>query len=297
MNNLLGDILETVSFKSAVYFKYGFCSPWGMDVTKGDFSQFHLVTGGNCYLKVEGQNISLEKGDIVIFPKGAAHQIKDKKRGACRSGMEVVTEIMSGGRPFESEGEQVHLICGHYEMDWELSHPVFENLPDYVIVKSNDYGRFDLIYSIFELLLDEWNQKRPGFQIVSLRLAEILFISIIRHYYTHQAESTINLFKDEAIYKVVDFIHRELNTVLNIEKLARHAGLSRTLFIERFKQSVGATPLQYIINWRMTKAKYLLKTTDLSLAEVGAQVGYSSEASFQRVFKGMFGVTPGTVRK
>ena len=180
MKNLLSDILSTIQFKSAVYFKHGFCSPWGMDVPEGDFSQFHLVTGGQCLLIIDGESIRLEKGDIVILLNGHPHQIKDQHASVCRPGKEVVMEAMNEVLPSESQKVSTHLICGHYEMNREISHPIFEKLPDTLLIKSDQYGRYDLIHSIFELLTEEMNAKLPGFETVSLKLAEVLFVSIIR---------------------------------------------------------------------------------------------------------------------
>jgi len=297
MTDLIGDILSTIKFKAAVYFKYGFCRPWGMEVPKGDFSQFHLVTGGRCWLKIEGEGIPLEKGDIVIFPNGHPHQVKDHEDGVCRSGREVVTEVLNGQQPFSGETIATHLVCGHYEMNRELTHPIFEDLPDYIIIKSNDYGRFDMIYTLFELIAEEMEQKRPGYETIALRFAEILFVSVIRHYYLNQSTRTTNLLKDQVIYKVVDFIHRELKSNLNIKTLARHGGLSRTIFIERFKQAIGDTPLRYIKNWRMVKAKKLLIETDYSLLRIGEEIGYPSVSSFNRVFKQTYQISPGKFRQ
>ena len=297
MENLISDILDTVKFKSAVYFKYGFCSPWGMEVPNGSFSQFHLITHGNCVLKMDGCSVDLEKGDIVIFPRGLAHQIKDVEHSVCRAGSEVMGEILNGEDPFHGSVAKTHLVCGHYEIDRSLIHPIFQDLPEYIIIKSSEYGRFDLIHAIFELIVDEMDNRRPGYEIISLRFAEILFISIIRHYYLHQNQGKMNLFKDEAIYQAVNYIHKELGNSLNIETLSRQVGLSRTLFIERFKQAVGETPLKYITNWRMVKAQHLLKNTNMSLTEISEKIGYASEPSFNRVFKQTYHITPGKYRQ
>lgn len=299
MKSLLSDILSTVSFKSAVYFKHGFCSPWGMDIARGDFSQFHLVTSGNCQLYMEESErpIKLEKGDIVIFPEGKPHQIKDQPGAICRGGKEVVQDIGKGIVPFEGAEISTHLICGHFEMDKDLSHPMFDKLPDCIIIKSSEYGRFDLIHSIFELIVEELRDQKAGYELVSIKLAEILYISIIRHYYLIQAKEALNLFRDELIFKAVDIIHSDLAANYNIELLARKVGISRTLFIERFKNAVGETPMKYISNWRMTKAKYFLKNTDLVIAQIGEKIGYQSETAFNRAFKKQFAISPGKFRK
>ncbi len=297
MESLLGDILSTIRLKSAIYFKHGFCGSWGMDAPDSPYSQFHLVTSGNCVLEIAGKINSLEKGDIVIFPQGTSHQIKATPDATCSPGYEAHKEILQGGQPFPGTEMNTQLICGHYEIDRELSHPIFEELPPYIIIKSIDYGRYDLIYSMFELILEEMTLQKPGFETVTIRLAEILFISIIRHYYLHQASEKLNVFKDQMIYQAVNIIHKELASSWNIEKLAQRVGASRTLFIERFKSAVGETPMKYITHWRMTKARYLLKETDLPLPQVGEKVGYFSETAFNRAFKQSCGVSPGKFRQ
>ena len=297
MESLLGDILSTIRLKSAIYFKHGFCGSWGMEAPNSPYSQFHLVTSGNCVLEIGEEINSLEKGDIAILPHGTPHQIKATPDAVCIPGQEAFMEIMKGDQPFPGKETSTQLICGHYEIDRELSHPIFEELPPYIIIKSADYGRYDLIYSMFELILEEMTLQKPGFDTVIIRLAEILFISIIRHYYLHQASEKLNMFKDEMIYQAVNLIHQELANSWNIEKLAHRMGVSRTLFIERFKSAVGETPMKYITRWRMTKARYLLKKIDLPLPQIGEKVGYFSETAFNRAFKQMCGVSPGKFRQ
>ena len=234
---------------------------------------------------------------MAVFPHGKSHQIKGKSNANCRPGQEVVAAILNGEQPFVGDFTKTDLICGHYEMDKAVSHSIFEELPEFLVVKSSDYGRYDLIASIFELLAEELKHKRPGYETATLSLAKVLFIAIIRHYYVQHRQEELNLFRDEAIRSAINLIHQHLGEELTIAKLARQAGLSRTLFIERFKKAVGNTPLQYITTWRLMKAKSLLKDTMLPLVEIGERVGYSSETAFYRVFKKRFQISPGQYRK
>ncbi|MGW9684580.1 AraC family transcriptional regulator [Flagellimonas sp. 2504JD1-5] len=292
MKDVIADVLETVKFKSAVYFKHGFCNSWGMDVEAGNFAQFHFLSGGNCILEFNKEHHTLSKGDLVIFPKGSHHQIKSGIKGFCLPGKEVVTQILKGDSPFEEGEANANLVCGHYELNREVGHFLLDDLPECIIIKSEEYGRFDMINSILDLMVEELSEKRLGYEVVTLRFAEILFISILRHYYLNQVQTKVNLFKDKAIYQAISYIHNNIHDVLTLEKLCLHSGISRTLFIERFKNSVGNTPLGYIKSWRMTKAKQLLKYSDFTLAEISEQVGYGSASAFNRVFKQTFRVSP-----
>lgn len=298
MKDFITDVLETVRFKSAVYFKYGFCGNWGMGVPAGDYAQFHFVSGGNCILEVDERVFELTKGDLVIFPKGHPHRIKASRSATCQSGQSVIKDILNGNAPFQGMGEvSSHLICGHYELDRTVSHFILSELPKFILIKNDDYGRFDLIDNVLNHIIDELSKEQIGHKTIIIRFAEILFVLILRHYYISQEASKTNLFNDEAIYKSVNFIHNNLSSSLNIEILSRYSGVSRTLFIERFKKSVGNTPLSYIKGWRMTKAKQLLKCSDLSLGEIGEQVGYNTMSAFNRVFKNTFNISPNRFRK
>ena len=299
MNGIISDIFSTIRFKTVIYFKHGFCTNWGMNVPKGSFAQFHIVTAGSCllYLEEEPGTLRLQRGDIVIFPTGVPHQLKDTTSSVCIEGKTIISDIKQGLEPFQGTEISTQLICGHFEMDRSLSHPILEQLPPSIIIKAGQYGRLDLIQSMLELIMEELDQQQIGYQIVSGRLAEVLFISIIRHYYIHQTAEKLNLFKDTLISQAVEIIHQDLSINWSIEQLARQVGISRTLFIERFKSALGAPPFTYITNWRMTKAKYLLRHTDNPLAAIAEQLGYQSETAFNRAFKNHSTSSPGRFRK
>jgi AraC-like DNA-binding protein len=77
-----------------------------------------------------------------------------------------------------------------------------------------------------------------------------------------------------------------------LAKLSQHAGMSRSSFCIAFKEMVGETPLEYLTNWRMSKAKELLKQGNVKISDVAFRVGYQSEAAFSRIFKSKENQTP-----
>ena len=79
--------------------------------------------------------------------------------------------------------------------------------------------------------------------------------------------------------------------------IARSAGLNPSYFGKLFKEATGKTPQQYLIGYRMAKAAELLKLTSMSIAEVGAEVGYPNQLHFSRAFKGVYGLSPRGWRK
>ena len=82
-----------------------------------------------------------------------------------------------------------------------------------------------------------------------------------------------------------------------LDTLAREVGLSRSAFAERFSELMGTPPMHYLSNWRLQCAARLLEAQGTSIAQAAAQVGYESEAAFNRAFKKQVGVPPGAWRK
>ena len=92
-------------------------------------------------------------------------------------------------------------------------------------------------------------------------------------------------------------IHGRPDQAWTIDNLARAVGLSPSAFAHRFTSMIGASPMQYLARWRMQLAARRLEMPGATVARVGADLGYDSEAAFNRAFKKFVGVPPGAWRK
>ena len=79
---------------------------------------------------------------------------------------------------------------------------------------------------------------------------------------------------------------------ITIENIAESSGLNRSYFGKIFKESVGRSPQEFLISYRMIKAAELLKLTSYSINEIGCAVGYPNQLHFSRAFKNVYGVSP-----
>ncbi|MEZ5329135.1 MAG: DNA-binding transcriptional regulator [Verrucomicrobiales bacterium] len=102
---------------------------------------------------------------------------------------------------------------------------------------------------------------------------------------------------DENVANGVHYIHENLTQEITNESLARIAGMSRTLFQQRFRHEMGKTIRNYVTDTRLGRAKALLTKSDLSLAEIAWRVGFKRQEYMGHVFKTRLGVTPGNLRK
>jgi AraC-like DNA-binding protein len=94
----------------------------------------------------------------------------------------------------------------------------------------------------------------------------------------------------------LQFVHGDPARRWTVDELAREAGSSRTVLAERFHAVLGQAPIEYITCWRMQLAAERIRNGGGSLAAIAADVGYDSEAAFNRAFKRVTGVTPGRWR-
>ena len=98
--------------------------------------------------------------------------------------------------------------------------------------------------------------------------------------------------KDFYIKEALAFIEHNYMNDISVEEIAESSGLNRSYFGKIFKESVGKSPQEFLINYRMIKACELLRMTRYSIAEIGSAVGYPNQLHFSRAFKNVNGVSP-----
>ena len=94
------------------------------------------------------------------------------------------------------------------------------------------------------------------------------------------------------IHEALTYIEHNFQNEITIEDLAGVCGLNRTYFGKIFKEALGKTPQEFLLNYRMLKAAELLKLTSLSIGDIGLAVGYANQMHFSRAFKNNYGISP-----
>nr|WP_242038700.1 AraC family transcriptional regulator [Chroococcidiopsis sp. [FACHB-1243]] len=97
--------------------------------------------------------------------------------------------------------------------------------------------------------------------------------------------------------QAIDYVQAHLDRNLSLAQIAAAISISPTYFSRLFKRATGSSPHQYVIQQRVERAKVLLKTTDLAIANIALQVGFSSQSHLTHHFKHLTGVTPKQVSK
>ncbi len=303
--DVLADILQSIHLHSTLYCRATMGAPWGLRVSRREVASFHIVTGGACWLSVEGRGkpVLLTEGDLVILPHGHAHTLTDHPNTPVTRLEDLVPTrsrekegiFSSGGR-----GAVTTLVCGGLQLEDRMTNPLFSILPTFLHLRSQDGLSIPWLQAIVQLVKTEASGNRPAAQAVITRLSEILFIQAVRAHIGTVGDGNVGwlgALKDPQIGQALALIQRQPDESWTVESLASRVSLSRSAFSAKFKQLVGESPMQYITRVRLTKAAVLLRTRSPTLVEVAMAVGYDSEVAFSKAFKRYFDIAPGAYRQ
>lgn len=301
----LTDILNTLRLSSSLYFRTELSAPWGVEVSaKGTVARFHIVTRGQCWLQVDGEEegVYMSNGDLVIIPHGAPHRIADSADTDIRPLSEVLEEVAYTGEGplmYGGGGSGCCLVCGEFAFDELGSHPLLENLPKKLYVPGDSSYNTTWLDSAIGFIGHEAARLEPGAHAIIDRLSEIILIQVIRATLdaTQEQIPFLSAFADARINRVLSAIHADPVNDWSVESLGQLVNMSRSSFSNRFSELAKMTPLQYVIFVRLQKASRLLIETQAPLITVAENIGYQSEAAFSQAFKKQYGMRPGEYRR
>lgn len=263
-------------------------------VRYSDFGQpsFCAVFEGRCLLALDGHPpLALEAGDFLLLPATP---------GFTMSGFEPATPLqidpalarapMGEIRHGRLDGPpDVRLLGGSFLFDSPDAKLLVSLLP--AVVHVRDVERLSLLV---RLVGEEFDDQRPGRELVLARLVELLLMEALRS--TKNKDVPPGLLRglaDPRLMPALRQMHDQRAHPLTVAQLARTAALSRSAFFERFLRTVGMAPMAYLLAWRMAVAKDLLRHHDLTVGAVAERVGYSSANTFSTAFSRHAGEPPG----
>ena len=300
----VSDVLEEVQVRSAVYCLSELGAPWGFRVVGRKVAKFHLVLEGAGLLVIDGREPErVLAGDLVILPRGQAHEMKD----AADSPVERLDRVLElhpldadARMRYGGDGARTRLLCGGFALDETAPAALVQLLPDVLRIDANDSRVARWVETTFTLLREEARAGEPGAKAVFVKIADLLLTQALRMYLNsalgHQRLALGGL-ADPRIGEVIGAIHSEPGMAWSVDELARRAGMSRTAFSGRFRQLAGETPMRYLTQVRLSRAAALLATSRRTLFDIAGASGFESDASLSKAFKRQFGVAPGAYRQ
>jgi len=303
--DVLTDVLETVRVSSVCYGRIELGAPWGLRVGRSDAAAFHVLLRGSAWLEVDGMGeaVQLASGDLFALPHGHAHTLRDSLDTPARPLEELVhraaactgAQAKHGG-----SGAGSTLVCGAFRFEDRRNNPLLSVLPPLVLIKGEDGRAVHWLEPTLQFMACEAASARPGAQTVVSRLADILFIQVVRGFLASTPETQrgwLRALTEPQIGAALALIHHDPRQPWTVATLASKVGMSRSTFAGRFTELVGEPPLHYVTRWRMQRAAALLRDGKATLADIADRVGYESEAAFSKAFKRWVGAAPGAYRK
>jgi AraC-like DNA-binding protein len=296
----LSSILDSIKLKAVVYQQTRFSAQWGIDVPQDENSQFWRVLKGSCYIIVPGSKpIKMSAGDFIFIPHGSGHLMGSKPVNMYVPAQQYVQSLHSKKPMFQGDEEETILIGGHFEFASKVQHPFLKSLPEIIKIDNTNIEVSLWMQNIASFMNEEVCGEKLGSKVILGRLAEVLFILIIRSYLERAdvEEGFLLALKDERISNSLKAMHEQPEKEWSLPQLAAIAGMSRSLYAKEFKRLAGEPPLSYLTNWRIVKAKEFLLDRKKNIIEVASEVGYQSESAFNRIFKSKVGETPAGYRR
>jgi AraC-like DNA-binding protein len=291
MGDPLSEIITLLQPRAVFSRRISGAGRWGIRYSAFGHPSFCAVLEGRCRLAVDHERaITLEAGDFVLLPATPGFTMSgfdpvkpvrlDPKVTSARLG-----EVRHGrrdGRP------DVRLLGGWFVFDSPDAALLVSLLPGLVHMRGAER-----LSVLVQLVGEESSERRTGHELVLTRLVEVLLIESLRS--TSGEDAPPGLLRglaDTRLASAIRQMHSQLTRSWTVAQLAKTAALSRSAFFERFTRTVGRTPMEYLLGWRMAVAKDLLRRHDFRIDEVAERVGYGSASTFSTAFSRHVGQPP-----
>jgi AraC-like DNA-binding protein len=315
MTDALSEVLRVVRLVGAIFIRAKFTAPWCyhsphaasiaplLEPGAERVVIFHLITEGECFVELGDQPpVHLGAGDVVIFPQGDAHRMTSAPGWAPAAGSRL--DLVLSRRPrqivYGGGGATTRLVCGYLACDARFARMLLAGLPAVLKVNVRGSNAGVWLEASVRYALSEARSPRPGGAGVLAKLAEVLFIEVLRLYINEQSEGRTGWLAgvgDRIVGAALRELHKRPSHAWTLEELARAAGTSRSVLAERFQCLVQVSPMQYLTQWRMLLASNLLCRSNAPLSRIAADVGYQTDTAFSRAFRREFGSPPATWRR
>lgn len=262
----------------------------------------HVVTRGRAYIHAASlqEPIAVEAGSVVLMARGCTHVLSTSPSYDPAQVLPITSDLAAAPSVYNPSPGFSTLISGAYQFWHEPVHALFREIPDWFVLDNQSLPKFHPLALTIGLLDEELNKPSMGGQTIIYGLLDVIFTYLVREMVDqlgHAGAGWSQGVADLHIRKAVTAMHEDPAHGWTLEELAKQAGLSRTLLAERFRRTMGDTPLSYLRSLRVQKAMTLLAEAEPTLEHVARAVGFNDAFSFSKVFKKIVGQSPSDFRR
>lgn len=285
----LSDVLSLLRIRNYHSATLSLGGDWAFTFPEREGIKFTAVVKGSCWLQVDGeqQPQQLHQGDCFLMTRGMPFSLySDMSQPVMNSDGHFQT-LAADELALHYGGDETQLVGGRFDFSGVPTQLLLSSLPSLVHVQGNEPQASVLRWAL-ERFISELQQKRPGRSLMNEHLAHLMLVEVLRTHLATLESSGIGWFyglADRNLSVVLSAMHADPARRWTVQELAQLATMSRSAFALRFKQVVGAAPMEYLTYWRMLLASDRLKNSDDSVSTIAFSLGYESESAFSTAFK------------
>jgi AraC-like DNA-binding protein len=246
----------------------------------------------------DGERVLLDAGDIVTPPHGHAHFLGNGEGASLIDGATALPRLLARGLELVrvgGGGEPSLFVCGFLSCDALLARSFLQGLPPIFKVNIREDPSGQWLENSLRFAVDEAVAARPGAGTILAKLFEVVFMETVRRYVRGLPETETGWLagaRDHAVGQALFLFHQRPAHPWTISAMAEEVGVSRSVLAQRFRHYLRQPPMAYLTKWRLQLGARALTSTNRSVAEIASDVGYETEASFNRAFKRHFQSPP-----
>lgn len=255
----------------------------------------YTVVSGQCWLSVEGfpDAVRLTTGDCFLLPRGLPFCLATDLTLTPVDFFTLLSLPPNGSTVSHKGDGNCFLAGGHFVLTGSHADILLEMLPPIVHIRKES-DKEAMRWSL-ERMREELRDPQPGGFLVAQQLAYLMLVQALRLHLEEGLRGGVGwLFAlaDKQMNAAITSMHDNPAHRWTLQELAERAGMSRSIFALKFKETVGETPMEYLTRWRMLLAGDRMETSDDSISVISSSLGYESESAFSKAFKRVMGCSP-----
>jgi AraC-like DNA-binding protein len=291
----LSDVLSLLKPQSYTSGGYEVGGDMAIQFPKHQGIKCYAVVSGQCWLSVEGvpDPVLLTAGDCFLLPRGLPFCLATDLSLTPVDFHTFLSAQRNSDRVSPHEGGSRYLVGGHFVLTGSHADILLKSLPPIVHIRKES-DKAAMRWSL-DRMKEELRDPQPGGSLIAQQLAYMMLVQALRLHLADGARGGVGwLFAlaDKQMSAAITCMHDAPGHPWTLQKLAERAGMSRSIFALRFKETVGTTPMEYLTRWRMLLAGDRLKNSDDSISVIASSLGYESESAFGKAFRRVMGCSP-----
>ncbi len=291
----LSDVLSLLKPRNYMVRGFDVAGPWSIQFPRHEGIKCYAVVSGQWWLAMEGvaDPVRLKAGDCILLPRGLPFRLASDLALAPADPEVMISMAKDGAIATFNGGGDCCGIGGYFTFAGHHAEILLGVLPPVVHIRK-ETDKATLRWSL-EQMMREMREPQPGGLLIAQHLAHMLLVQALRAHLAEGARGGVGwLFAlaDKQMGAAITAMHADPAHRWTLQDLAARAGMSRSTFAQRFKQTVGTSPMEYLARWRMLLAGDRLANSSDPISVLAGALGYDSESAFSTAFKRVMGCSP-----